>query len=585
MPMGRERSLIVHALLLLVAWVSACSSNVSATLESGAAETSSTTAPGSRRPTVLINEVGVETASSRLSAVTWVEIVNPTDYTVTIDDVSLEIGAVAVRIARLSVPPREFHRIDTHEFTASEAYQTSMPEVQHVRLYDRSMGMLDSMVVPWMAASGSIGRFPDAGDQLASYDADLASPGRANADPGIVWKLAAHTSFTPRDSSPNASVTFDGSFWVLSGWSNSESNEWRSYSDVWRSEDSVVWSLVSDAPPYNPYSSFLVWRNQLWAIGPRSYRTSDGLDWVPAAVSAPELNRTVVFNGRLVSIFGASVLESDDGEAWRPLTTSAPWGNERRQPGVVVFRGQLWVIGGFAGWNTPDERMYNDVWSSEDGRTWQLRASASPWSPRIWSSVFVYDSKIFVVNGFSRDEWSTEFGNTNEIWMTDDGLSWVKVPSERRWESRHASLTVVEDSRGVTLSAGYGHGGPARLYNDVWRLRASFYFPKPSGRLSSLQTWGRNLDGSGQPPASFSAPNQVFVLRNRPEFIADGSWAIGGPRSRLLVGDGSNPVVLRLMDQRGAGPMYLNSASSTFVGTGVADVRYRDETARLIPAR
>jgi hypothetical protein len=361
-------------------------------------------------------------------------------------------------------------------------------------------------------------------------------------------------------------------------------DDWQSSTDVWTSTDAVHWALVDAAPPFIHYCSYISWRGRMWAIGPASFSSADGRTWQPEQLSAPALNRSVVYGDRVFSITGATVRVSDDGRTWRVLTDTGPWG-DREQPNVLVFRDRLWVLGGVSRYGTPTMQIWNDVWSSTDGVHWELVTPVAGWSPRHWSSAIVFDGRIFVVNGWNPAAWPDGNGNTDEVWYSDDGVEWARLPSERRWSARHASFSAVAPGGGLVLAAGYGSAGVQSIYNDVWRIDARLYFPKPSGRLDVAATWGRNMDGSGAGPASFDAPNQVFVLRNRATFHLPKDWRPSGAGSVLVVGDGVRGVTLEASAATvPIGPVYVTENSTLIVRPGYADVRVLETGAQLVLA-
>jgi hypothetical protein len=145
-------------------------------------------------------------------------------------------------------------------------------------------------------------------------------------------------------------------------------------------------------------------------------------------------------------------------------------------------------------------------------------------------------------------------------------------------------LTTV-DENGVLLVAGYGHGGVERIYNDVWNFRVSVFFPKVEGDLRDLATWGKHKDGSGDSPVSFDAPDQVFMLRNRPSFEIDESWSVRGAGSRVFVGDGqpTHRIELRI-DNRSqpSQPLYLLANSTTIASGCSANVHFKHPQAALL---
>jgi hypothetical protein len=538
--------------------------------------------------TLRINEVFVSSALPAPGGPSsgWLEIVNAGetgarlyDYALTLEDVVwelpdyyLEPGALYAFRAR-ATQDRPAAALDFLSHTPSN--------VAIVRRRDREP--VDSTALPKQLQDESFARYPDGVGRFSVYPRSSASESRPNPDLGFISKLASAAEFRPRDSSTNAVVRYAGFFWILGGWSEFEFDDWHSEADVWKSQDGVRWTLVSSDPPYDPYNSFVTWRDRIWSIGPTSFSSTDGAHWQPEPLVARSGNRSIVFNDALFSVDGAAVLMTEDGETWTELTWSAPWGEERGQPLVTVYRDKLWVVGGFSGYGEWNEVLHNDVWSSADGVHWDLVTPSATWLPRVWQSLHTYDDKIFMLNGANWNEWPEEYGNTAEVWFTEDGVDWFELPAELRWGARHASLSVLDDDGGLLLFGGYGTGGYDRLYNDAWLLRASLFFPKPLGDLRDLSTWGKHLDGSGPSPLSFSADNQVFMLRNRDYFALDATWSVTGASSRIIVGDGNaaTPVRLELADEQPR-TLYLHANSTTVVHGVRPALPFRHLDATLI---
>jgi hypothetical protein len=227
------------------------------------------------------------------------------------------------------------------------------------------------------------------------------------------------------------------------------------------------------------------------------------------------------------------------------------------------------------------QHIHNDAWSSSDGISWRLETQTRDITPRHWSSGFVHDDKIFLIGGWNPDAWPEQLGHTGEIWYTDDGKNWLQLPSETRLPARHASLSMPGlDGESVLVMAGYGHGGTSRIYNDVWRMGFHMYFPKSTGDVASLRTWGSHLDGTGTAPKSFSDPDQLFVLRNRTQFTLDDTWRVTAPSSRIVVGDGMNsrPVVaISDISADGMQRLYLHSNSTLRILQCQPRIDYRHE--------
>jgi hypothetical protein len=513
----------------------------------------------------------------------WVEIVNDSDTPFRLSDYVLWTDGDSWQLPDAMLEPGEFYVLQSLANLGGSGQEFLSRGASEVAIIDlASSKFVDRTVLPSVSPGESAARFPDASGRFVVHPASMATYGESNADLGFINKLASRTEFQPRDSSPNAVLRYADHLWVLGGWSNFGGEDWRSYTDVWRSHDAVRWELVNAAPPYVHYSSFVVWQGRMWAIGPSSFSSTDGLNWRPELLQSPAANRSVVFRGAIINIFGTSVRSSTDGRSWTTLTDQAPWATPRLDASVLVYRDRLWMMAGVSNYGAPDQTYHNDVWTSSDGRNWEQVTAGANWLPRVWTSAMVYDGKMFLLGGANIDFWAEEAHNTSEIWFSENGHEWFELRTEQVWGARHASLTVADGRGGMLLMAGFGWGGVSRIYNDVWRLRATFYFSKPEGDLHSLSTWGRKIDGSGRSPESFSADHQVFMLRNRALFNADERFAVSGAGSRIVVGDGQNPVRLEINNQLPASqPLYLYSQSTTVVRGGEASVLYAAPDATL----
>lgn len=292
----------------------------------------------------------------------------------------------------------------------------------------------------------------------------------------ILWKrVSANADWSIRDSMGEA--VFRQQMWLLGGWTP------RCVSEVWTSKDGSKWNLVGIAPWIGRnLLSALVFHNELWVLGGLDYSkqvsfsdvwyTSDGAKWTLANRKAPWGNRgavgSVVFNDRMWVLGGFSlptfqhfndIWESSNGVDWTRVTTHAPW-PERAMHGCVVFKDQMWVLGG--GIYDPHYFLhgrlsYSDVWTSRDGKNWQLVTNAAPWGPRRFLGSVVYNDKIWVIAGINTK-------NLDDIWSSPDGKTWKQEKSAfPHWTTRHEPSCLVFQDR-LWVMGGYGR----ILYDDIW---------------------------------------------------------------------------------------------------------------------
>ena len=105
----------------------------------------------------------------------------------------------------------------------------------------------------------------------------------------------------------------------------------------------------------------------------------------------------------------------------------------------------------------PDRIFYNDVWRSKDGATWEQVADVTPWTPRQYHDVAVFDHKMWVMEGYYQ-----EGGNRNDVWYSENGVTWQNVPNTP-WAPRHAASVFVYDDA-LWMVAGNN------MFPDVWQL-------------------------------------------------------------------------------------------------------------------
>ena len=120
----------------------------------------------------------------------------------------------------------------------------------------------------------------------------------------------------------------------------------------------------------------------------------------------------------------------------------------------------MWVIGGGT-YNSP-RTFNNDVWSSADGKNWELVTEKAPWQARQYQSVTVFDNKIWVMGGYGDD-----YTNLADAWYSPDGKTWTQV-QDVPWLGRHAGTAVVHDGS-LWLVAG-SNGGLIYSLDDAWKL-------------------------------------------------------------------------------------------------------------------
>ncbi|CAM9199273.1 unnamed protein product, partial [Phaeothamnion confervicola] len=135
----------------------------------------------------------------------------------------------------------------------------------------------------------------------------------------------------------------------------------------------------------------------------------------------------------------------------------------RRKHQAVSHRGSLFILGGYAVLGDDDSRgvNLNDVWCSEDGRTWRQLVARAPWSGRDGHAAVVHNGHVFLMGG-TQDP----LNNYNDVWRSLDGKEWERACQQAGWEGRWQHAAV---SHGGSLYVLGGWAGDAGYLNDVWR--------------------------------------------------------------------------------------------------------------------
>jgi len=272
----------------------------------------------------------------------------------------------------------------------------------------------------------------------------------------------------------------DGKMWMFGGWFHPEKPNPR---DVWNSADGRTWTEVLPEAPWihADMSACVVHDGRMWLMGGRKlpgaensnkvWSSRDGADWTleaEAGWSPRVCHAYAVFRDRIWIMGGTEnwyddnestvkkdIWSSADGKAWELQSSAAPWG-ARRDARLFVFRDNLWLIGG--GTLHPVTAPRNDVWCSADGVEWDQVTANAPWEPRHWFAQVVYRDRIWIMGG-----WNPQHQNFNDIWFTENGRDWTEVECSGIWTPRHQpSAYVFQDKVWIA-------GGHARPVNsEVW---------------------------------------------------------------------------------------------------------------------
>jgi hypothetical protein len=441
-----------------------------------------------------------DTSSNSVDNYKWIELKNFSVDTVSLSAYTLSLDSVVfVDLPDRLIAPGQYFTLWFGE--AEEAHEKGMvipfsfPDSTKV-IYLIDKDVISKAAIPrGITKDESYGKYPEGSDDWIFFLQHRITQGAYNAYPGPWQKLATETSFSPRDSSPNGALVYDGKVWVLEGYKYLGEGVYGSTSDVHNSIDGIHWELVNPAPPYNPYSAFIVFDGWMWAFENRAYRSKDGETWEDAGpIPLSNGGRVALLDGTLYWTSGRDIYRSTDGIYWELLLYDGPWGI-RAWPGFQSMNGKLWLFGGAGDWNTSSPYYYNDVWSSTDGINWEREIENAAFPGRYWFSSHVYDNKIWILGGYNYyNELAGDAykGNLNDIWYSENGVDWHQLETDT-WPQRHAALSWV-DGQNLYISSG---ADGYFLLNDVWR------FEKESLQKEKFISAGLDtLYNYGDPPGS-----------------------------------------------------------------------------------
>jgi hypothetical protein len=247
------------------------------------------------------------------------------------------------------------------------------------------------------------------------------------------------------------------------GWADGRLPNATASSSVWSSTDGATWECVTTAAPWDPREAAagVVFKGEMWIMGgTRQYYYSN---------NSHDLRN--------------DVWHSKDGKEWVQATPSAQW-SPRAYHNAVVLGDSIYVFGG-GNYQTSGEYgkahkggfVVNDVWKSTDGVHWTQCVEHAPWAGRIWQGAVVFRGEMWVMGGTvdtrtppvpgAEPVWA----NTNDVWHSADGIHWVQDTSPGIWTPRHA-FGVYAWRDAIWMAAGNDWNNRTDgILNELWKLQ------------------------------------------------------------------------------------------------------------------
>ncbi len=350
-----------------------------------------------------------------------------------------------------------------------------------------------------------------------SFDGKTWTPETANAD----WSGRGN----------HRVVVFKNKMWLLGGHGDK-----KRLNDVW-SFDGKTWTPETMNADWSARTAHqvVVFHDKMWLLGGYDDKkrlndvwSFDGKTWTPETANADWSTRTthqvVVFHDKMWLLGGGhgyengknDVLSSADGKKWDlelahnenpPATKFRP----RSKHQVLVFNGRMWIIG-----RSDRGRITNDVWSSTDGKKWDLELAhnetpaSTQFTPRYGHQAVVFNGHMWLIGGRDKD-----YKRLNDVWSSTDGKKWdlelahTDTPASTQFTPRYNHQAVVFNGRMWIIG---GRDKDYKKLNDVWSFDGK------------TKTWTQELAHTDNPPATQFTPRHSHQA-----VVFDGKmWVIGG---------------------------------------------------------
>lgn len=172
------------------------------------------------------------------------------------------------------------------------------------------------------------------------------------------------------------------------------------------------------------------------------------------------------------------------------LESDTNW-SKRQDFASVVYNDEIYIIGGFDVTVRGENDCYcEDVYKSSDGINWTLLNDNVAFKGRRGHRATVFDGYIYVAGGFYSDEESGNRGYKNDLWRSNDGITWEEVSNQCPWASRK-DFGMISTESAIYIFGGFRQAkdiGPQYL-DDVWKFDGSTWTQltnatMPGGRSS-----------------------------------------------------------------------------------------------------
>lgn len=203
------------------------------------------------------------------------------------------------------------------------------------------------------------------------------------------------------------------------------------------------------------------------------------LDWIKATDKAGwrprDSSGEVVFKDQLWILGGwfdsfsappRDVWSSSDGKSWKQVVKEAPW-KHSDLPMTLHFQDRIWLMGGWFNGRLPGHSAGNEVWASADGEKWQQVTKKAGWEPRLAAGAVVFKGRMWILGGTQDYYFGDEKSLKSDVWSSADGNEWRRETAAAPWSPRAYHVAVVHDGK-IWILGGGNYVPKYQALNDVW---------------------------------------------------------------------------------------------------------------------
>jgi N-acetylneuraminic acid mutarotase len=229
-----------------------------------------------------------------------------------------------------------------------------------------------------------------------------------------------------------AGVFFDNRACLLCGYDDDLSDELSVFASIQNGiNNEKILNQIATLPK-RQYLAACVFDNKMFVSGGRTGGTAyadvlcstTGASWETLYNSIPSglfTHSMLEFDNKLVILGGFSGVDynnqiriSTNGRNWEQVTTIGSMWSARGSMAALVYKGKLWIYGGYDGTNE-----FNDVWWTDDLIHWHLAIEHAPWEARYEAGFCVFDERMWIFGGDGDDLFT-------DVWFSRDGSTWER---------------------------------------------------------------------------------------------------------------------------------------------------------------